>query len=209
MSLDRLPQVLECARVEEARTGRLDARLRQALAGLSLLCDHDEASRLASLRHFTLQYIAHALRLAQALRATAQASGLEVLVAPLLARLLAAYRLAEGEGLNELLERAYFVQRMMEEVNDCFMVMAGAPLLALDMTTANLVVHQILGEPWANAIDDEAVATAGRIVSRHVRDPRQLFADTEAHRLRMWTTAWTHWSEELARVAPVVGTGMR
>ncbi|MFN3586414.1 MAG: hypothetical protein ACK4UT_02825 [Moraxellaceae bacterium] len=209
MSLEHLPQVLECARAEEARTGHLDARLRQTLAGLPLLCDHDEASRLASLRHFTLQYIAHAPRLAQALRATARASGLEALVAPLLARLLAAYRLAEGEGLDSLLARAYVVQRMVEEVNDRFMVMAGAPLLALDMTTANLVVHQIIGEPFANALDDEAVAAAARIVSRHVQHPAQLFAATEAHRLRMWTTAWTHWSEELALGAPVVGTRMR
>lgn len=205
MSLERLPQVLECARVEEARTGHLEARLRQALQGLPLLSRLEEAPRLDSLRYFSTQYIAHGPRLVQALRGAARESGLDLLVAPLLARILAAYRLGEGEGLNELLERAYFVQRLVEEVNDRFMVMAGAPLLALDMTTANLVVHQILGEPWANAIDDEAVAAAGRIVSRHVRDPRQLFADTEAHRLRMWTTAWTHWSEELALGAPDFG----
>ncbi|MDP2227952.1 MAG: hypothetical protein Q8J78_10820, partial [Moraxellaceae bacterium] len=120
------------------------------------------------------------------------------LVAPLLARILSVYRLPEGEGLCELLERSYLVQRMVEEVNDRFMVMAGAPLLALDMTTANLIVHQIIGEPWANALDDEAVAAASRAMGRHVRDAERFFANTEAHRLRMWTASWQHWSEELA-----------
>jgi hypothetical protein len=53
----------------------------------------------------------------------------------------------------ELLGQAYLAHRLIEEVNDRLMSIYGTSLIPFDMTFANLVVHHILGEAFANRLD--------------------------------------------------------
>jgi hypothetical protein len=59
----------------------------------------------------------------------------------------------EQPGLLALLDEAYLSHRLMEEVNDRVMAMCDAPLIPMDMTNSNLIVHSLLGEWYANALD--------------------------------------------------------
>jgi hypothetical protein len=61
--------------------------------------------------------------------------------------------IAEHSGMHALIDEAYLAHRLIEEVNDRVILLCGAPLLPLDMTFSNLVVHELLGEEFANQLD--------------------------------------------------------
>jgi hypothetical protein len=56
-------------------------------------------------------------------------------------------------GLRSLIDEAYLTHRLTEEVNDRLVVLCGTPLAPMDMTMANLVVHHLLGDDFANQLD--------------------------------------------------------
>lgn len=65
------------------------------------------------------------------------------------------------QGLLVLLDEAYLAHRLVEEVNDRYLDHGGEPLIPMSNTKANLIVHQLLGEEYANELDaavNEAVA---------------------------------------------------
>lgn len=61
--------------------------------------------------------------------------------------------MAEHTGLDALMDEAYLAHRLIEEVNDRVIAHSGVPLAPMDMTRANLIVHQLIGEPFANDLD--------------------------------------------------------
>lgn len=193
-----MPDLLAHARQHEARTGEMSRMLTRRLAGLHAGIRLPEAGRLEALLHFIEEYVSHVPRLAAALEQAGREARQESLVQPLLQKIRVLFVLSANEGLTVLLDRAYAVQRLVEELNDRFMLMAGAPLLALDMTTANLIVHSLIGEPYANDLDEGATAAASELMEHHIDgNPQRFRASTEQQRLRMWATSWRHWSEEL------------
>lgn len=197
MPVASLEQVLAEAQAREAETGELRRKLQRQLAALHSSIQLPEAARLATLQAFVEEYIGHVPRLVQALEAAGRDAGQEALVEPILSRIKASFTLKPGEGMATLLDRAYYVQRLVEEINDRYLLMAGAPLLTLDMTTANLIIHSLIGEPYSNQLDEEAAHTAAHIINLHVGEhPERFYAENEAQRLRMWTATWKHWSEE-------------
>lgn len=56
-------------------------------------------------------------------------------------------------GLLAFINEAYFTHRLIEELNDKINIAFGAPIVPFDMTTSNLVVHEIIGEEIANKLD--------------------------------------------------------
>ena len=57
------------------------------------------------------------------------------------------------EGLHALIDEAYLAHRLVEEVNDRIMLNCGIPLAPMDMTLSNIIVHDILGDEFANELD--------------------------------------------------------
>ncbi|WP_045856467.1 hypothetical protein [Teredinibacter purpureus] len=57
------------------------------------------------------------------------------------------------DGLLALVDEAYLAHRLIEEVNDRVMMASGLPLAPMDMTLSNIVVHDILGDEFANQLD--------------------------------------------------------
>lgn len=68
----------------------------------------------------------------------------------------------DGEPLTllELLHQAYLAHRLIEEINDYCVVRLGGPRLPPQMLVANLVCHNLIGEPLANELDGMVVQTA-------------------------------------------------
>jgi len=56
-------------------------------------------------------------------------------------------------GLQGLIDEAYLAHRLVEEINDRLIMRCGVPLTPLDMTLANIIVHDLLGETYANQLD--------------------------------------------------------
>lgn len=59
----------------------------------------------------------------------------------------------QHHGLHALIDEAYLAHRLMEEVNDRVLMSCGVPLTPMDMTLSNIVVHDVLGEEYANKLD--------------------------------------------------------
>jgi len=60
---------------------------------------------------------------------------------------------ASEEGLEAQMYQAYLSHRLLEELNDTLKVIYDCPTIPVDMTRSNLIVHHIIGEPFANQID--------------------------------------------------------
>jgi hypothetical protein len=60
---------------------------------------------------------------------------------------------ASEEGLEAQMYQAYLAHRLLEELNDTLKAIYECPIIPVDMTRSNLIVHHIIGEPFANQID--------------------------------------------------------
>jgi len=74
--------------------------------------------------------------------------------------------LAGRHGMNGVMGKAYLCHRLIEEFNDCHQVFCNYPLLPLDLTCSNLIVHQLIGEPAANLLDDFVHNTTAELCER-------------------------------------------
>lgn len=76
-----------------------------------------------------------------------------------------------GGGLEALLDEAFLAHRLLEEVNDHHIRHLQRPLLPLDMTEANLIVHYLLGDDLATRLEHLVQFTASHLLEReHVWD---------------------------------------
>lgn len=58
-----------------------------------------------------------------------------------------------AESLEADLYQAYLAHRLLEEVNDILASQHNCRIIPVDMTRSNLIVHHIIGEPFANQMD--------------------------------------------------------
>jgi hypothetical protein len=69
-------------------------------------------------------------------------------------------------GLESLLDEAFLAHRLLEEVNDHHIRHLQRPLLPLDMTEANLIVHYLLGDELAMRLEQLVQFTACHLLER-------------------------------------------
>lgn len=62
--------------------------------------------------------------------------------------------LEDYDGLLATMSEAYLAHRLIEEVNNHFIAQCGESLVPMDMTRSNLIIHHLIGEPFANQLDD-------------------------------------------------------
>jgi hypothetical protein len=75
-------------------------------------------------------------------------------------------------GLEALLDEAFLAHRLMEEVNDHHIRHLHRPLLPIDMTEANIIVHHLLGDPLASRLDQLVqYAASQRLLKAHLWQP--------------------------------------
>lgn len=97
-------------------------------------------------------------------------------------------------GLDELMDEAYLAHRLIEEVNDRFMVRTSIPLVPIDMTMSNLIVHSLIGEPFSNELDEAVHYTVERSMLRErVYDSPEFKAYVEKHQADNVEGEQQHW----------------
>lgn len=105
-----------------------------------------------------------------------------------------------NQGLLVLLDEAYLAHRLVEEVNDRYLSHGGAPLIPMSNTKANLIVHQLLGEEYANELDAAVDEAVGGLLPEEIFDSPAFLAyqagiDEQA-RSDIWRR-WPNMAEEL------------
>lgn len=160
MSTDAIRDTIELAKLHEQQNGHLASLVNhyiQENTHYSIHLPKDDAS--ASLLEFVDCYIDYVPDFIDKVRSLALEASIERHSEPFL-KLAEDYFLKPPEimskqyGLIELMDEAYLAHRLMEEVNDRFMARTSIPLLPFDTTMANILVHSLIGEPFANELDE-------------------------------------------------------
>jgi len=69
-------------------------------------------------------------------------------------------------GLEALLDEAFLAHRLLEEVNDHHIRHLGRPLLPVDMTEANIIVHHLLGDALASRLEGLVQFATSRLLAK-------------------------------------------
>ena len=102
------------------------------------------------------------------------------------------------EDLHALIDEAYLAHRLIEELNDRLMVLCGSPLIPMDMTLSNIIVHDLIGEEFANELDlavhyaVEMVFNSGDFLTNILSD-QQLFCQHVAQQNKDWAKIVEKW----------------
>ena len=159
MNIAALREQITRARQHETETGQLKEQLEKQLPHLHPSIHLPEADAQGALARFVGAYIDQVPELLEAANDVAREAGIESQIKPVL-KIAEQYFLQPPTitnthlGLGCLLDEAYLAHRLVEEVNDLYIRHFRQPLIPLDMTVANLIAHQLIGEPFANQLDE-------------------------------------------------------
>lgn len=198
MNITALRQSIAHAQQHEARHGTLTHRLESRLPFLHPIIVLPEQDGLASLTRFVAGYIDQVPELLEAAQTVARETEIEAQIKPVLKVaehfFLSPPTLIEGqEGLVGLLDEAYLAHRLIEEINDRYIVFVGQPLIPLDTTVANLVAHQLIGEPFANQLDEAVLMAVNGLLGNTLMEQVSLQAYRDRLLSPLTLNAWRRW----------------
>jgi hypothetical protein len=171
MGTGTIREIIAAAKLQEQQSGSLREYFEELLPQLRerLLLPVDQAS--AHLVRFVEQYIEYVPEFIDSVTDISRELGVYPYVSPFL-HMAEDYFLAPPDelghepGLRGLLDEAFLAQRLIEEVNDRHIRHYRSPLLPVDMTRANVIVHHLVGDQLANRLDGLVEHTVQRLVDR-------------------------------------------
>jgi hypothetical protein len=161
MTEDKLSQIraaIAAARRQEQQTHHLELYLGSLAPRLHKAITLPRDQPATALLQFVIAYIEHAPDFLEALDRAMARNGLAVCGRVFL-DIAEDFFLQPPEvvhregGLRALIDEAYLTHRLIEEINDRLLMLCGIPLAPVDMTMANIVIHHLLGEQFANQLD--------------------------------------------------------
>lgn len=101
----------------------------------------------------------------------------------------------DPNSLLGLLDEAYLAHRFIEEANNQFIERAGYPLIPVDLMRSNIIIHQIIGEPYANELDAIAERLSDQILSYESEYQSEAFAQQVRREKSSghWDQVWSQW----------------
>ncbi|PWB31611.1 hypothetical protein DCO48_16505 [Pseudomonas sp. SDI] len=186
------------AHEHEASHGQLKAQLAQQLPHLHPTIQLPEKDAQGTLARFVAAYIDQVPEMLEAAHEVALEAGIESQIKPVL-KIAEAYFLQPPDimnghvGLESLLDEAYLAHRLVEEVNDLYIKHFQQPLIPLDTTLANLIAHQLIGEAFANQLDE----VVHHSVDSMLNEESFALESVEAYRDKLTSpdtgAAWKRW----------------
>lgn len=150
------------------------------------------------LADFVERYISHVPDFIEAIEAIAVESSIENEVAPIL-NIACNYFISPPDLITSsshflsLLDESYLAHRLLEEVNDRFMALTGIPLTPMDNTKANLIAHELIGEPFANLLDQAVLFSAELLLSESKLDSQAIRFYVTQHKDKGWSDEIKRW----------------
>jgi len=160
-----------------------------------LLPDSQSVEPLAD---FVERFVSHVPDFIDAIEQIIQEAKIEQEVQPIL-KIAANYFLSPPDLITEsshivaLLDEAYLAHRLLEEVNDRFMAQTGVPLTPMDNTTANLIAHELIGEPFANLLDQAVLFSAELLLNEQKLESESIHQYVKTHKKRGWSLEIKRW----------------
>ncbi|UVE17878.1 hypothetical protein NVV93_00310 [Pseudomonas sp. LS44] len=159
MNTSALRAQIQQAQQHETGSHQLHRQLQAQLPHLHPSIQLPTQDALGALTRFVIAYIEQVPDVLDAANQVAREAGVEAQIKPVLKVaeqffLQPPALVAGHDGLSGLLDEAYLAHRVVEEVNDRYITHLGQPLIPLDTTVANLIAHQLIGEAFANQLDE-------------------------------------------------------
>ena len=198
MNTAALREQISRAHQHETETGQLGCQLEKQLPHLHSAISLADGDHVVIMTRFVTAYIDLVPDLLDAANEVAREAGIESQIKPVLEIaehfFLQPPALLQGhEGLDGLLDEAYLAHRLVEEVNDLYIKHFGQPLIPVDITVANVIAHQLIGEAFANQLD-EAVHHA---VDEMLNEDSFALESVETYREQLKSpeteAAWKRW----------------
>lgn len=196
--LNPIRQLIQQAQEQDSATEKLlefvECRKKRLHTAIKL----PEQQATKGLADFVVRYIKHVPDFIDAIRCMAQEAGIAKEVEPLL-KIASDYFMSPPSivgphsQLEALLDEAYLAHRLLEEVNDRFMATSGIPLAPMDMTVANVIAHELIGEPFANELDQAVLFSAELLLNEHRFEGTNFTHYVNAHRDNGWTEELERW----------------
>lgn len=196
--LNPIRVLIRQAQEEDTASGRLVDFLNHRTPHLhnAIRLPRDQAA--AHLADFVMRYIRHVPDFIEAISTMAKEAGIYDDVSPLL-KIASDYFLSppslvgEHSQLQAMLDEAYLAHRLLEEVNDRFMAQSGIPLAPMDMTMANIIAHELIGEPFANELDQAVLFSAELLLNEHKLEGENVRQYVAQHLNRGWDEELKRW----------------
>lgn len=196
--LNPIRVLIRQAQEEDTASGRLVDFLEHRTPFLHNAIRLPREQAATHLADFVMRYIHHVPDFIEAISTMAKEAGIYNDVAPLL-KIASDYFLSppslvgEHSQLQALLDEAYLAHRLLEEVNDRFMAQSGIPLAPMDMTMANIIAHELIGEPFANELDQAVLFSAELLLNEHALEGDNVRQYVSQHLDRGWDEELKRW----------------
>lgn len=166
-----ISEIIAAALRDEHSSGRLHKSLEQKLPKLHHKLILPENEPVAALLTFITDYVESVPGCLKLVKTVSRRLGFYTYAAPFLDMAQEYFlhppaELANDIGLEALLDEAFLTHRLLEEVNDHHIRHLQRPLLPVDMTEANIIVHHLLGDDLATRLEDLVQSTAARLLER-------------------------------------------
>lgn len=202
----RIRRLIAHAREQDNRSDKLLDMLGERVRHLHNAISLSDRGANRQLAEFVVRYIEQVPNFIEAISAITREAGIYLRVEPLLTiacdYFLSPPDIVSGHSqLEALLDEAYLAHRLLEEVNDRFIGYCGIPLAPMDMTRANVIAHELIGEPFANELDQAVLFSAELLLNQYRFEGQDFEAYVRAHRHRGWSEVLERWpclTEDLA-----------
>ena len=201
MCVQKIRSIINQAEQEEEQGEYLKTWISNTMGNIHQAIELPNENAVDALTAFITAYVRHVPEFLNIIQSAARESGLDKTLWPIL-HLVENYftnppeRRTRSQGLEKLVDEAYLAHRVFEELNDQFCRHTGIPLIPVDLTTANLIVHSIIGERFANQLDELVHISIHSVLD----DDEEVFeSDGFLNHMdeqeKYWDQGWHHWSE--------------
>lgn len=169
MRLEAVHEVIHRAKAMESRSHHFQRLLDDQTRSFPDFIHVEGTPETRHMLEFVIDYIELAPPTLARIAESAQAAGVEDWFEPFLQVALnylvhPSIILNQLTGLDGLMIRAYQCHRLVEELFDHNRILRNSKTYPMELTQANLIVHHLIGESFANEIDESIVLTLSRLV---------------------------------------------
>ena len=198
MNTAALREQITRAQEHENQSGQLLRQLESQLPHLHPSIHLPDVDARGVLTRFVIAYIGQVPDLLDTAHDVALQAGIESQIEPVLKIAEQFFTappaiMAGHEGLDGLLDEAYLAHRLVEEVNDLYIKHFGQPLIPVNTTVASVIAHQLIGESFANQLDE----VVHHAIDEMLDDDSFSLESVEAYRERLASpdtdAAWRRW----------------
>lgn len=198
MKTELVRQSIRLAHRHEQETGHLDQLIAYRLPEIHHSIHWKGNNPKKVLKEFVYSYVDRAPDFMDAAMDIADKAGIEEHIKPVMKLaeqffLSPPLQLHDRDGLDTLLNESYLAHRLVEEVNDRYIQHIGKALIPLNTMTANLVAHQLIGETFANRLDNVVFYSMKRLSERNVFSAESVARYRQALKNPRLILAWQQW----------------